>query len=222
MGATMARADQNFARLREAMVRNQIQARGVEDSKVLEAMRKVRRHLFVPPGAEAEAYQDRPLPIGYGQTISQPFIVAYMTMVLGSAARGKVLEIGTGSGYQAAVLAKTGAEVYSVEIIEALHQQAAKRLGKLGYDRVQLKLGDGYFGWEEKGPFDGIIVTCAAGHIPPPLIKQLKPGGCMVIPVGQPMWVQSLILCRKDLEGKVRTRNLMAVRFVPLVRAKGR
>ena len=205
---------------RRAMVATQIQPRGVNDPRVLEAMNRVPRHLFVPDKRRSLAYADSPLPIGYGQTISQPFIVAYMTQVLDLSPGGKVLEVGTGSGYQAAVLAETGAQVYSVEVIPQLHQRARQTLAQTGYDRVRLKLGDGYLGWPEKGPFEAIIVTCAAGHIPPPLLAQLGPGGRMVIPVGPPMFVQDLVLAEKDEQGRVRTRSLMAVRFVPLVRKK--
>ncbi|MBW1714095.1 MAG: protein-L-isoaspartate(D-aspartate) O-methyltransferase [Deltaproteobacteria bacterium] len=211
--------DKAFESQRLKMVSRQIEARGVADKAVLKAMRTVPRHLFVPPHLVDEAYDDRPLPIGYGQTISQPFIVAYMTEVLGLTGREKVLEIGTGSGYQAAVLAHTAQEVYSVEIIPQLHARSKKLLADLGLANVFLKAGDGYFGWAEKGPFDGIIVTCAAGHIPPPLLRQLKPGGRMVIPVGRPWFVQDLVLAKKKASGQVQTQTLMAVRFVPLVRA---
>ncbi len=202
------------------MVAEQIEARGVSDALVLAAMRQVPRHLFVPAQERSQAYGDHPLPIGYGQTISQPYIVAYMTEVLRLTGQEKVLEIGTGSGYQAAILAETAKEVYSMEIIPPLHAQAKARLASLGFENVSLKAADGYFGWPEEAPFDGIIVTCAAAHIPPPLIRQLKPGGRMVIPVGPSMFIQDLILAQKDKGGRVTTRSLMAVRFVPLVRDK--
>ncbi|MBW1710896.1 MAG: protein-L-isoaspartate(D-aspartate) O-methyltransferase [Deltaproteobacteria bacterium] len=212
--------DDRFIKKRLSMVEDQIQRRGIKDARVLEAMRQVPRHLFVGPRDRSLAYADRPLPIGYGQTISQPYIVAYMTEILRLLGTEKVLEIGTGSGYQAAILAKTAGEVYSIEIIPGLYNQARKKLSGLGYGRVYVKVDDGYFGWPDKAPFDRIIVTCAAGHIPPPLIKQLKPGGMMVIPVGQPWMVQTLILVKKDQEGQIKTRALMPVRFVPLVRMK--
>ncbi len=211
---------QEFVKKRLAMVKEQIQARGVTDSRVLEAMRQVPRHLFVRPSDQWQAYADRPLPIGFGQTISQPFIVAYMTEILNLSGTEKVLEIGTGSGYQAAILAHTAGEVYSIEIIPELYREARKRLSKPGYGRVHLKADDGYFGWPEQAPFDRIIVTCAAGHIPPPLIKQLKRGGIMVIPVGRPWMTQTLILVEKNQQNKITTRGLMSVRFVPLIRRK--
>ena len=210
--------EDRFIEKRRAMVEDQIQARGVKDARVLATLRHVPRHLFVRSRDKSHAYADQPLPIGYGQTISQPYIVAYMTEVLGLSGTEKVLEIGTGSGYQAAVLAGTAGEVYSIEIIPGLYLEARKRLARLGYDRIHLKIDDGYFGWPEKAPFDRIIVTCAAGHIPLPLIRQLKPGGLMVIPVGPPWTVQTLVLVEKDQEGEVKTRALMSVRFVPLIR----
>ncbi|MBU2551477.1 MAG: protein-L-isoaspartate(D-aspartate) O-methyltransferase [Proteobacteria bacterium] len=212
--------DDGFQARRLAMVERQIEDRGVSDPKVLAAMRKVPRHLFVSREAVSEAYEDRPLPIGYGQTISQPYIVAFMTEALKLTGGEKVLEIGTGSGYQAAVLAETAGRVHSIEIIPELHRSARKRLAGLGYGAIQLKETDGYYGWPDQGPFDAIIVTCAAGHIPPPLVEQLGPGGRIIIPVGQPWMVQSLVLADKDASGRVRTRSLMQVRFVPLVRER--
>jgi protein-L-isoaspartate(D-aspartate) O-methyltransferase len=170
--------------------------------------------------AVSAAYHDRPLGIGYGQTISQPFIVAYMTEALHLKGTEKVLEIGTGSGYQAAVLAETAQEVYSIEIIPELYKSAKSRLSRLGYKTIHLKNDDGYYGWEEHAPYDGIVVTCAAGHIPQPLIRQLKTGGRMIIPVGHPWSVQDLVIVTKDNNGKVKTKNVMPVRFVPLVREK--
>jgi len=210
--------EEEYRAARFKMVADQIEARGVKDPAVLAAMRQVPRHLFVLEEDLKMAYSDQPLPIGYGQTISQPYIVAYMTEVLALTGQEKVLEIGTGSGYQAAVLAATAKEVYSIEIVPQLYQSSRDLLDRLGCEKIKLKLGDGYFGWPEQAPFDAIIVTCAAGHIPPPLIEQLKVGGKMVIPVGRPWSVQSLVLAEKDDQGQVRTRSLMAVRFVPLMR----
>lgn len=200
---------------RQAMVAQQIEARGVEDNNVLEAMRAVPRHEFVSTAQQGQAYSDKPLPIGQGQTISQPYIVAYMTEILQLEAGDKVLEIGTGSGYQAAVLAEITNQVYTIEIIEELATQASERLQRLGYTEVRTTQGDGYYGWQEYAPFDAIIVTAAAGHIPPPLLRQLKPEGRMVIPVGGVYEVQSLMLVRKTSGGEVRTERLMPVRFVP-------
>jgi protein-L-isoaspartate(D-aspartate) O-methyltransferase len=180
-------------------------------------MYTVPRHEFVPEELRENAYEDRPLPIGLGQTISQPYIVAYMTELLGVDQDSTVLEIGTGSGYQAAVLAEIVKQVYTIEIFKELGEQAKERFKRLEYQNITSKVGDGYYGWEEVAPFDGIIVTCAAGHIPPPLIQQLKPGGKMVIPVGGVFQVQQLMLVMKDEEGNVRTKNMLPVRFVPLL-----
>ncbi len=201
---------------REWMVLEQIAARGVDDAAVLAAMRQVPRHRFVPDRETRSAYADRPLPIGYGQTISQPYIVALMTELLEVKPGDKILEIGTGSGYQAAVLTELTPTVYTIEIIEALEEQAAERLETLGYATVSIKIGDGYYGWEEHAPFDGIIVTCAAGHVPPPLLAQLALGGKMVIPVGGVYEVQDLIRVTKDEEGTIRSQRLLPVRFVPM------
>ncbi|HEY6009585.1 MAG TPA: protein-L-isoaspartate(D-aspartate) O-methyltransferase [Geobacteraceae bacterium] len=206
-------------RAREQMVRTQIQARQVTDPVTLRAMLAVPRHHFVPGYLTGSAYRDSPLPIGYGQTISQPYIVAYMTEMARPGPGRRVLEIGTGSGYQAAVLATTGAEVYSIEIIPQLAQSAQDRLARLGYGGVRVRAGDGYFGWPEKAPFDAILVTAAADFIPPPLIEQLKEGGRMLIPVGTPFLVQTLMLVEKR-GGKTVTRSLMPVRFVPLRRGE--
>jgi protein-L-isoaspartate(D-aspartate) O-methyltransferase len=201
---------------RHHMVLTQIEARDVEDETVLDAMHEVPRHLFVPGRQRPRAHIDYPLPIGYGQTISQPFIVAHMTEILELEPGDRALEIGTGSGYQAAVLSEITPYVYTIEIVEELAEQAGERLETLGYRTIQTKQGDGYFGWEEHGPFDAIIVTAASGHVPPPLMRQLKPGGRMVIPVRGVYDAERLVLVLKDQEGNVRTRNLMAVRFVPL------
>ena len=201
------------------MVREQIESRGVTDEQVLAAMRKVPRHEFVPERWVDSAYDDGPLPIGYDQTISQPYIVALMTELLQLTPQSKVLEVGTGSGYQAAVLAEIAREVYSIEIIEPLAASAAERLKRLGYNKVQVKLGDGYLGWLEHAPFDAIIVTAGAAHVPPPLIEQLKPGGRMVIPIGEVPGQQSLLLVEKSATGKVTQQRVAPVAFVPLTRA---
>ena len=201
---------------RRAMVLSQISARGVDDPAVLGAMEHVPRHRFVPERHLRDAYRDTPLPIGHGQTISQPYIVAYMTEVLAVRPGGRVLEIGTGSGYQAAVLSELTPNVFTIEIVKALGDEAAERLASLGYGTIETKVGDGYYGWEEHAPFDAIIVTCAAGHIPPPLIEQLRPGGRIVIPVGAVYDVQYLVLVTKNDEGAVRTERLLPVRFVPM------
>ncbi len=203
---------------RAHMVQTQMVQRrpAIRDTTVLEAMRQVPRHLFVPWALKRAAHADRPLPIGHGQTISQPYIVALMTEALEMKPGAKVLEIGTGSGYQAAVLSEQTPSVFTMEIIGALGNNARERLQKLGYSTVKVRVGDGYFGWPEEAPFDGIIVTCAAGHIPPPLIAQLREGGRMVIPVGGVYEVQRLMVVTKDNQGKVRTRELLPVRFVPM------
>jgi len=183
---------------------------------VIAAMEKVERHRFVPGALANVAYLNRPLPIGYGQTISQPFIVALMTELMLVKPGDRVLEIGTGSGYQAAVLAEMSASVFSIEIIEALGKEAGERLKSIGYRDVKTKVGDGYYGWPEAGPFDAIIVTAAASHVPPPLIKQLKPGGRMVIPLGSQFTTQYLMLVEKQKSGSVTTRQILPVAFVPL------
>jgi protein-L-isoaspartate(D-aspartate) O-methyltransferase len=190
--------------------------RGGFDERVLQAMFEVERHEFVPAGSRSEAYRNYPLSIGHGQTISQPYIVALMTDLVAPDANDVVLEIGTGSGYQAAVLAQLVRHVYSMEIIEPLAGQAASRLKRLGYGNVTTSLGDGYFGWPQHAPFDAIVVTAAASHVPPPLIEQLKPGGRMVIPVGGRFTVQYLLLLEKTQEEEILTRQITAVRFVPL------
>ena len=208
---------------REWMVINQIDARGITDGRigvknkaVLEAMRRVPRHEFVPERLKSRAYIDMPLPIGYDQTISQPYIVAYMTELLDPQKEYKVLEVGTGSGYQAAVLAELVDQVYTIEIIKELGESAKKRLKRLDYKNVTVKIGDGYFGWEEHAPYDAIIVTAAPDHIPPLLLHQLKPGGKLCIPVGGRFRVQNLTLVQKTKSGSIMTRQVMPVRFVPL------
>ena len=203
--------------MREEMVSNQIRARGIENPKVINAFRNVKRHLFVPQNYKDNAYEDRPLPIGHGQTISQPYIVAYMTEIIEPDSDDVVLEIGTGSGYQAAILSKIVDEVYTVEIIPELAGAAFKRLNNLGYENIKVKNADGYYGWKEHAPFDAIVVTAAAEYIPPPLMKQLKEGGKMVIPVGSPFLTQQLMLVQKE-NGEKKTRSLMPVRFVPFTR----
>ena len=207
-----------FYQKRMEMVKYQIEARGVKNKKVLDAMKAVLRHKFVPEKIIEYSYDDRPLPIGNGQTISQPYIVALMTDLLGLKSDYKVLEIGTGSGYQAAVLSKIIKEVYTVEIYKELSDQAKKRFEDFGYNNIYCMNADGYYGWEDKGPFDAIIVTCAAGYVPPPLIKQLKVGGVLVIPVGEPFRVQNLLLIRKVSEEKIITEIITEVIFVPLLR----
>ena len=202
---------------RESMVRIQIENRGVRHQPTLKAMRVVQRHRFVPDALISRAYDDSPLPIGYGQTISQPFIVAYMTGIIDPKPHYKVLEIGCGSGYQAAVLAEIVSHVYTIEIVPELGQRAKKLLSDLDFKNITVKTADGYYGWEEYGPFDAIVVTAAAEFIPPPLIAQLKEGGKMIIPVGSPFLTQNLILVEKK-DGKTTTRNLMPVRFVPFTR----
>jgi protein-L-isoaspartate(D-aspartate) O-methyltransferase len=186
------------------------------DARVVEALRTVPRHEFVPRDQRKRAYDDRPLPIGYGQTISQPYIVAVMTELLEVKPGSRVLEIGTGSGYQAAVLAQMGAKVFTMEIVPELGEAARERLGRLGYDKAEARVGDGYYGWEDRAPFDAIIVTAAANHIPPPLLAQLKSDGRMVIPLGNPFGMQHLLIVRKEKDGRTATRKVLPVRFVPL------
>ena len=186
------------------------------DPRVLQAMATVPRHALVPAAQLDAAYENRPLPIGHGQTISQPYIVALMTDLLKPEPGDRVLEVGTGSGYQAAVLAQLVERVYSIEIIEPLGEQARRSLAGLGYENIEVRIGDGYFGWDEHAPFDAIVVTAAATHVPPPLVRQLKPGGHMVIPVGSRFMVQQLVMVDKDMDGEVTTRQILPVRFVPL------
>jgi len=205
--------ESQFTKPCEEMIRNQIEARGVKDKAVLEAMHKVKRHLFVPESLKRLAYEDMPLPIGERQTISQPYIVALMTELLRLTGKEKVLEIGTGSGYQAAILAELAAYVYTIEILPNLAKRAERLLKELGYKNILVKCGDGYLGWEEYAPFDAIIVTCAPGEIPPLLIEQLAEGGRMAIPVGQTY--QELMLVEKQ-GGNIETKSIIPVRFVPM------
>lgn len=218
-------ADDSFTAKRAAMI--QEIARDVRagygnlkketlDENVVDALGSVPRHEFVPRSMRDAAYENRPLPIGHGQTISQPYIVAIMTNLLQVGKSDRVLEIGTGSGYQIAVLAALVKKAYSIEIIEPLGRQAKQRLQRLGYENIELKIADGYYGWPEEAPFDAIMVTAAASHIPPPLIKQLKPGGRMLIPVGSRFMVQELLLVEKSASGAVSTQQLLPVAFVPL------
>lgn len=210
-----------FKEKREEMVREQLISRGIVSAEVLKAFRKVPRHQFVPSEYLFWAYADQPLPIGEGQTISQPYIVAYMTEILDLKPGEKVLEIGTGSGYQAAILAENGAEVYSIEIVNTLAERAKETLLKLGYDKIHLKSGDGYLGWPENAPFDAILVTCSPTRIPEPLKEQLADGGRMIIPVGHSGFVQYLYFLEKR-NGKIREKNVLPVRFVPMVNSKGK
>ena len=223
--ATALGADDEFARARRQLVQEITslardvgvdKGRQALDARVLAVMDKVPRHLFVPSGEVAHAYENRPLPIGHGQTISQPYIVALMTDLMRVEPGATVLEIGTGSGYQAAILSELAGRVYTIEIIEPLAREATERLRNGHYDRVTVKIGDGYYGWEEHAPFDAIIVTAAASHVPPPLVKQLKPGGRMIVPVGAQFLTQYLTVVEKNRDGTITTRQTLPVRFVPL------
>lgn len=204
---------------RNRLVDTGITGQGITSAGVIEAMRNVPRHLFVPPANRRNAYQNVPLPIGHGQTISQPYIVALMAEMLEIEPGDKVLEIGTGSGYHAAVLSELTPYIYSIEIVEPLGQQAADLYDELGYETIRTKIGDGYYGWEEHAPFDKIIVTAASGHVPPPLIDQLRPGGIIAIPVGSPYQTQILMRVHKTEEGNIRTERILPVRFVPMTGA---
>jgi len=216
--AATAGPEDRYSRLREAMVQEGIAGLDIRDEAILEAMRTVPRHEFVPPQYLDQAYDNHPLPIGHGQTISQPYIVALMTQAAQVQAGDRVLEVGTGSGYQAAVAATLAEHVYSVEIIGALADSARERLQRLGYDNVTVQHADGYFGWQDHAPFDAILVTAAPDHIPQPLVQQLKNGGRMVIPVGPVGGYQTLWLLTRDDAGEVHTEDLGAVSFVPLTR----
>ena len=213
--AATAGAD-SFDAARQTMVQQQLVARDIDDPRVLEAMRKVPRHRFVPEEHEAHAYLDQPLPIGHDQTISQPYIVALMTQLARPAPGDRVLEVGTGSGYQAAVLAELAAEVYSIEIVTPLATRAALLLRRLGYSNFAVRSGDGYAGWPEHAPFDAIVVTAAPERIPAPLLEQLAPGGRLVIPVGPMHSTQQLRVVEKDAQGRLHERSVSPVRFVPL------
>jgi protein-L-isoaspartate(D-aspartate) O-methyltransferase len=212
---TVASEDAQIIKSRKRMVEHDLKGRDITDAKVLEIMGRVPRHLFVDKSLQSKAYADHPLPIGEGQTISQPYIVALMTQILQVKPGEKVLEIGAGSGYQAAVLAELTDQVYTIEIRASLSQMAAQRLKQLGYEKVKVKYGDGYFGWEEYAPFDAIIVTCAANHIPPPLIKQLKENGRLIIPLGSTTYFQTLTLLTKK-NGQTDVQHLLGVSFVPM------
>jgi len=208
-----------FRENREEMVRSQLASRGIKDDKLLDAFRKVPRHSFVPEEYLRFAYADQPLPIGYGQTISQPYVVAFMTEILELRPGDKVLEIGTGSGYQAAILLEMEAEVYTIEIVKPLCLRAESILKQLGYKQFHIKAGDGYQGWSEYAPFKAVLVTCSPTEIPPPLVSQLAEGGRMIIPVGKDGFVQHLVLLEKE-KGKIREKKVMPVRFVPMVNEK--
>ena len=204
-----------YDKKREEMVRYDIEARGIKDKKVLSAMLKVKRHLFVDSSLMDKAYNDHPLPIGEGQTISQPYIVALMTEALALQDDERVLEIGTGSGYQAAILAEIVKEVYTIEINKKIYEMASNRLREMGYKNIKVKYGDGYQGWKEYAPFDAIMVTAAAKKIPSPLLEQLKDGGRLIIPLGDTLFYQNLTLIRKE-KGKLITKKICPVRFVPM------
>ncbi|MCP4114558.1 MAG: protein-L-isoaspartate(D-aspartate) O-methyltransferase [Desulfobacteraceae bacterium] len=207
-----------FDAARKKMVATQIRSRGVSDPAVLRAMETVPRHLFVPEKLRAHAYEDRPLPIGFGQTISQPYVVALMTQLLDLPKASRVLEVGTGSGYQAAILSHIAKEVFSVEIVKPLHARSKQTLEEAGCANVASIHRDGFFGWQEHAPYDAIIVTCAAESVPPPLVQQLKIGGVMCIPVGPPFRVQNLLRITRKAENDIKTEVITQVRFVPLTR----
>ena len=219
LGLAVACTGQDTDRYRSqrlAMARNQLEARGVKDSQVLKAMRTVPREKFVPEQYLSEAYADNPLPIGYGQTISQPYVVGFMTQLLDVDKDQRVLEIGTGSGYQSAILSMLAGEVYSIEIVPELADSAEETLSSLGYDNVMIRAGDGYQGWPEEAPFDRIILTAAPPELPQELVDELKPGGILVAPVGT--GIQNLMLVRKSKDGKTSTRSMLPVQFVPMVK----
>ncbi len=215
-----SQGEAEYDEARRLMVEEHLRSRDIEDPRVLEAMGRVPRHLFVPGALRFQAYADHPLPIGNGQTISQPYIVALMTQLAEVEPDDVVLEVGTGSGYQAAVLSEIVREVYTIEIVPDLADTAKARLSDLGYRDVTVRTGDGYLGWKEKGPFDAILVTAAATEVPPPLVEQLAPGGVLVIPVGSQAQVQSLLRIEKTEDGRTVTREVLPVVFVPLVRER--
>jgi len=208
--------DNNYTQKRERMVREQLISRGINDKRVLDAMSHIPRHLFVDRSLWSRAYGDYPLPIGEGQTISQPYVVALMTQALGLKPSDRVLEVGTGSGYQAAVLAEIVREVYTIEIRRSLKEKAETLLNRLGYKNIKVKHADGYFGWQEYAPFDAIIITASANHIPPPLIKQLKDGGRLIIPLGSTFYYQTLTLVTKKGED-LEIKQMGGVTFVPMM-----
>ena len=213
---TAVHAEDVYKQRRQLMVEKDIKARGISDAKVLQAMGRVPRHLLVDEYIRDRVYEDYPLPIGEGQTISQPYVVALMTESLKLKPGDKVLEIGTGSGYQAVILAEIVKDVYTIEIRRGLAEKAEKRLNELGYKNIRIKYGDGYFGWEEQAPFDAIIITASANHIPPPLIKQLKEGGRLIIPLGSTVYYQTLTLATK-IKGDLDLEQITSVAFVPMV-----
>ncbi|MCX5805066.1 MAG: protein-L-isoaspartate(D-aspartate) O-methyltransferase [Proteobacteria bacterium] len=204
-----------FEKKRQEMVEKDIKTRGIKDRKVLDAMSKVERHLFVDPSRAGQAYNDHPLPIGEGQTISQPYVVALMTAAVALKGNERVLEIGTGSGYQAAILGEIVKEVFTIEIKKGLYEKVVEKFRQLGYRNIRTKLGDGYYGWEDYAPFDVIMVTASANHIPPPLLAQLKEGGRLIIPLGSTVFYQNLTLVRKE-KGKHTINELGGVAFVPM------
>lgn len=210
----MTESEEYFQHLRDKMVKEQIERQGISDSKVLSIMKKVPRHLMVPGIDPTEAYEDHPQPIGYSQTISQPFIVAYMTCLLKVEPRHKVLEIGTGSGYQTVILAELSEEIYTIEIIKTLYEKAVSLFDSLGYTNIRACLGDGYEGWNEHSPYDRILIAAAPSKVPTKLLSQLAPGGRMILPLGD--YEQSLVLINKDLDGKIDIHELIPVRFVPM------
>ncbi len=210
--------DSSYAAAREAMVRQQIVARGIREPRVIEAMRQTQRHLFIPPAERDRAYADSPVPIGEGQTISQPYIVALMTELVRPQPDDVALEVGTGSGYQAAVLSRLVKHVYTIELEETLGRRASAALREQKYDNITVRIGDGYGGWSEHAPFDVIMVTAAPEQVPQPLSAQHKPGGRLIVPVGPRFTVQELLLIEKDASGEVRTKTVSPVMFVPLRR----
>jgi protein-L-isoaspartate(D-aspartate) O-methyltransferase len=216
--STQEPVQSNFNLARERMVEEQLRARGIQNTRVLEAMRTVPRHEFVPETYKNQAYDDTPLPTSSGQTISQPYIVALMTELISPQPEFRVLEVGTGSGYQAAILSRLVRDVYTIEIVPELARTATQRLERLAFRNVHVREGDGYLGWPEHGPFDAILVTAGAPEIPKPLVEQLKPGGRLVIPVNNNDGYQTLQVLEKNRDGKVQVRDLIPVRFVPLVR----